>query len=264
MMFFRRRRLPALILLLGSIIGGIPLLVPSEVSAETKFAPLSVLSINVERGGADVSSLSAVIKNQEVDIAILIEADEYLIKSLLSPDIKKMLPYRSGTVSSGGTAGTAMLSKYPLQQEDEISVPAGVTSFDQPVATVDHPQLGSIRIAGVHPYPPISGAIEWKKSLESINSWQSENTDLPLVMAGDFNASYAHPEFREIASSFTDTAASAGILPISTWPASGPIPAFTAIDHVLVRDLSTTSWERVKIPNTDHFGIIAKVTSRTD
>ncbi len=130
-----------------------------------------------------------------------------------------------------------------------------------PSAVIEHPRFGTIRVAAVHPHAPVvDGAGKWKSILGSIDAWQSTHTDIPMLLAGDFNASHAHPAFREIAADFTDTSAAAGIFPIPTWPATGRLPAFTAIDHILVRGLAATGWQRVPVPGTDHYGIIATVT----
>ena len=69
-----------------------------------------------------------------------------------------------------------------------------------------------------------------------------------------------HPAFRELADTFANTASAHIRLPVPTWPATGSVPSFTAIDHVLVRGLAPTTWERVSVAGTDHFGIIARVS----
>ena len=100
--------------------------------------------------------------------------------------------------------------------------------------------------------------------LQSLDAWQASRDGIPLVMAGDFNSTRAHPAFRELARSFDDAGATAGLLPVPTWPASFPGPAVLAIDHILVRGLAPTGWQRVLIPGTDHYGIVTTLTSVED
>lgn len=254
-----KRPAAAVILCVGALVGALPLLVPGSASREATSPPAAILSFNVERAGADTSALAAMISEHEVEVAVIVETDESFIRDLLSLGIEELLPFRSQQVSPGGVAGTVILSKYPVSQEEQIFVPPDIAALDQPVAVIEHPTIGRFRVAGVHPYPPIAGARTWRETLGAIETWQTENTDLPLVLAGDFNASHAHPGFRELASSFTDSAAASGLFPTPTWPATGLIPAFTAIDHVLVRDLTAVQWQRVKLSGTDHFGIIASI-----
>lgn len=260
-MLLGRRWVPALLLLAGAVLGMLPALVLGGNPQVSSAVPITVFSVNVEHSQADPGALAETIKVHHVEVVILVEVDEPLIGNLLAHGVKGLLPYRSPTVTPGDTAGTVILSKYPLHQESRIPVVDGLVAFDQPTAIIRHPQLGPIRVAAVHPLAPVvDGAVQWRRTLGSIRVWQALHTEVPLVLAGDFNASYAHPAFRELARDLTDTATAAGIVPLPTWPANGRIPAFTAIDHVLTRGLSATSWQRVSIPNTDHYGILATVT----
>lgn len=259
LMIWRRTRIPATILLMGVVVGAIPLLVPHSATAAPTADDLTVLSLNAEVGNANVSQLATLVRTEDVDVVVLVETDEDLINALLATEVGAQLQYRSGAVTPGGTSGSAILSRFDLKEEPGIAVPPGVVAFDQPVVTLQHPTLGSVRVAGVHPFPPLGGGTNWHGGLQAISAWQANHTDIPLVLAGDFNASYAHPSFRRIASSFADTATAGGIFPVSTWPAYGAVPPFTAIDHVLVRGLAPTAWERIAIDGTDHFGILASV-----
>lgn len=262
-MAYRRHWVPALLLLAGAVLGLLPVLVPVVgMPAASAAAPITVFSVNVEHSQADIGYLADTIKTHRADVVILVEADEALIGNLLAHGVKEILPYRSPTVTPGDTAGTAILSKYPVQPESRIPMVEGIIAFDQPSVVIQHPRFGQIRVAAMHPYAPVvDGAYKWRRILESIDAWQARHTEIPMLLAGDFNASYAHPAFRQLARTFTDTSAAAGILPIPTWSAAAHLPAFTAIDHILTRGLAATSWQRVSIPNTDHYGIIATVTS---
>lgn len=257
-----RKWVPALLLVSGAVLGLLPTLVPvAGIPTASPAAPLTVFSVNVEHSQADVGALADTIKAHRADVVVLVEVDEELISDLLARGVKGILPYRSPTVTPGDTAGTAILSRFPLKPEPRIPVAEGIDAFDQPSAVIEHPRFGPIRVAAVHPYAPVvDGAYKWRSILGSIDAWQSGHTDIPMVLAGDFNASHAHPAFRDLARNFADTSAAAGILPIPTWSATGSLPAFTAIDHILVRGLAPTGWQRVLVPDTDHYGIIATVT----
>lgn len=258
-MVLRRRWLASLVLLIGALFAIAPILVPVVSTAKaSSAAELTVLSVNVEFSRADVTALATSIEEFHADVVVLIEVEEPLISDVLSHGLREQLPFRTPTLTSSGDGGTAILSRYPLTFEGMIPIANGIVAFDQPSVLIEHPDLGTIRVAGVHPYAPIvEGGGKWRTILSSLDSWQTHHRQIPLIMAGDFNATRAHPAFRELASSFDDTAASAGILPIPTWPTTLPGPAFLAIDHILARGLVATRWQRIWIPDTDHYGIVA-------
>ena len=261
-MVLRRRWFASLVLLIGALLAIAPILVPLVSTAKaSSAAELTVLSINVEFSRADATALATSIEEFHADVVVLIEVEEPLISDVLSHGLREQLPYRTPTLTSSGDGGTTILSRYPLTFEGMIPVANGIVAFDQPSVLIKHPKLGTIRVAGVHPYAPIvEGGGKWRTILRSLDSWQAQHQKIPLIMAGDFNATRAHPAFRELASSFDDTAAAAGILPIPTWPATLPGPAFLAIDHILARGLVATRWQRIWIPDTDHYGIVATLT----
>ena len=258
-----RRWIPALVLLLGAVLGVAPALVPWPVGTGTGHSAgggeLTVLSLNVQYGLADRQAVVDAVTGQSVDVLVLLEADEALLADLAALGLQAHLPHRPEPIASGGAAGSAILSAHPLQLEDRIRLPESLAQFDQPVAVVEHPDLGAVRVAAIHPVPPIDAVQSWQASLRGLDAWQAERTDLPLVLAGDFNAGYPHPQFRAIAADLTDTASLAGPLPRPTWPLGARVPAFAAIDHVLVRDLVPVRWEQVTVPGTDHRGIVTTV-----
>ena len=260
-----RRWVPALVLLLGAVGGISPTLVPWSWSDAPATPPpaaeLTVLSLNVQYGRADQQAVIDAVRAHDVDVLVLLEADEPLLADLADLDLAEVLPHRTAPIASGGAAGSAVLSAHPVRLEGRIPLPQVRAQFDQPVAVVDHPELGPVRVAAIHPVPPIDAVASWQASLRGLDDWQAARTDLPLILAGDFNAGYPHPQFRAIAADLTDTASLAGPLPRPTWPVGGRVPTFTAIDHVLVRDLVLVSWAQVIVPGTDHRGIVAAVTS---
>ena len=111
---------------------------------------------------------------RRADVVVLVEVDEELISDLLARGVKGILPYRSPTVTPGDTAGTAILSRFPLKPESRIPVAEGIDAFDHPSAVIEHPRFGPIRVAAVHPHAPVvDGAGKWRSILGSIDAWQS-------------------------------------------------------------------------------------------
>ncbi|MEW1982017.1 endonuclease/exonuclease/phosphatase family protein [Citricoccus sp. NPDC079358] len=281
------------VLAAGAVLGLLPTLVPlgalgagfgagiergAEVGLEA--GELTVLSLNAEYGGVDPAALAAALgasgtggahgadevgRASGVDVLVLVEADEGLVTALQEHGALDGLPYRTETIPDepqGGKAGGAViLSAHPLRSEGVLPRFATHRHFDQPVAVVEHPELGAVRVVGIHPVPPIGDDFvpSWDDTLRGLDRWQAAHSDLPLILAGDFNASHAHPQFRALADGFTPAAAAAGPLPGPTWPVESWVPPFTAIDHVLLRGLAPRDYERLDFPGTDHRGILTTV-----
>lgn len=279
-----RQRWAALVLGAGAVAGLVPALVPAAPPAQPaeaavpsgepgaagatgEAAELTLLSLNAEYSGVDPTALAAAIEENGVDVLVLLEADEELLGDLGARGALEGLPHRTAQIPDdpqGGPAGGAViLSADPLRAEGVVPRFAGFRHFEQPIAVVEHPGLGPVRVVGIHPVPPIGADFvpSWDESLRGLDGWHSEQTDLPLVLAGDFNASGAHPQFRALAEGFTPAAAAAGPWPGATWPVGSWIPPFTQIDHVLLRQLVPQDYRRLTLPGTDHRGILTTVTT---
>jgi len=257
------RRWPAtVILVVGVVIGGWPLLMPVHDHARSGNADseqtITVLSLNIEFSGADVTQVAKVIADESVQIAILLECDDAYVEKLAAAGGLGRLPYKIGGMAQVSAQGTVILSAWPLRNPGEVT---GGSHFDQPTAQVTVPGIGDVRIAAVHTNPPVPPPRGWYDAVQAVGVWQRAHANTPLIIAGDFNASTSHPVYRKAAAGLTDAAVAspARWLPLPTWRAGSRVPPFTAIDHILVRDLHPVAWRTVAIPGTDHLGVVAKV-----
>ncbi|WP_170144593.1 endonuclease/exonuclease/phosphatase family protein [Citricoccus muralis] len=276
------------VLAAGAVLALLPAVVPlgpPGTEAGPEPGTLTVLSLNAEYAGVDAEALAAAVGAGGagddrgahgsdgvggVDVLVLVEADEDLLTALQELGALDGLPYRTEVIPEepqGGTAGGAViLSAHPLRSEGVLPRFATHRHFEQPVAVVEHPELGAVRVVGIHPVPPIGDDFvpSWDATLRGLDGWQAAQDDLPLVLAGDFNASQAHPQFRDLAEGFTPAAAAAGPLPGPTWPVGSWVPPFTAIDHVLLRGLTPVDYARLDFPGTDHRGILTTVRAQPE
>ena len=81
-----------------------------------------------------------------------------------------------------------------------------------------------------------------------------------VIVAGDLNSTIDTRPFRALLrNGYRDAAeqSEAGIKP--TFPADWRLPPFVAIDHVLTRGCTATSLRTIKIPGSDHRGLVATV-----
>jgi endonuclease/exonuclease/phosphatase family metal-dependent hydrolase len=83
----------------------------------------------------------------------------------------------------------------------------------------------------------------------------------PLVVAGDFNATRDHRQFRDLLNSngYRDAAddAGAGVLP--TFPADRSVGPIARIDHVVLVGVNS---ESAAVADSDHYAVIARVAAR--
>lgn len=219
----------------------------------------SVLSLNAGRGSANVAQLGSFIEREVPDVLVLVETNEAMISELQHNVSGWNYRYRTSPVVHGGSVDSVILSSSPLTQETNAVSQSQEVLFDLPVAVIGHPTLGHIRLVAVHPMPPTHSPSMWAHTLERLALWHKTQSDMPLIMAGDFNATHGHPEFRTLSRGFNDVSPRIGPWSLPTWPADASLPAFAPIDHVLVRDLIEVESTRFSLPGTDHHGILSQL-----
>ena len=260
-----RRWRPGLLLSLGAALALVPLLLPPlpEGSGDEREAALTVLSLNVQVSSAQPSQVVTQVRESGAAVVVLLEVREDYVQEVLrsQPFGADVEVHRVGE-ASGGVVGSVILSAHALADQGQVPRPAGVVTQHQPTAVLTHPDLGPVRVAAVHPMPPHAAPHDWSVMLGQLGEWQREADEMPLVLAGDVNASTAHPQLRRLSQGLVSASPRAWILPRPSWPVSGPVPAFTGIDHVLVRDLQVVGSDRFTVDGTDHAGVVASLAQK--
>jgi endonuclease/exonuclease/phosphatase family metal-dependent hydrolase len=163
-----------------------------------------------------------------------------------------MLPNQVLQIDGYGNRGSGIYARYPLGE----GLALRPTVAAQPTARLDLPSGQCVQLVCVHPHPPVP---LWYR--RAADRWRSElavlppPSDTPVVLAGDFNATLDHAQFRRLLRlGYSDAASQIGNGLMLTWglePAGRP--ALLAVDHVLV-DLRcavlATSVHR--LPGSDH------------
>lgn len=281
----RRWRLVAVAVAVAALQLGLqlPWWVTGDQVVEATDDPFVAMTTNAAYGGADTDALVAAIARHDVDVLTVLEATAQLRDALAAEGIDAMLPHvidRSydGCVPVWSTdrvepvdgcvsaAGSMIYSRYPLS---DARLPAvRRTLFESPVAQVDTPD-GPVVVLAAHPVPPWPGDTRlWYEELTGLAAWAS-NIDrrLPLVIAGDLNASEAHPALRRFAAAgLYDAHRQVGDGPVATWPRLGrfgvPLLPMFHLDHVLVRGLGVADAGTVPLPGTDHVAVWAALEPR--
>lgn len=241
-----------------------PLFVGSVPKAETG-ERLVLLAQNFEYG--DANALADVVQGHRVDILVLVDLTPSQFKAVMSSSIPQQFP--SSRDRHKTFTHTLIFSRYPLQHEEPIS-PAGASRSTDVIS----PQLGTFTLAAVHPAPPyIDNTANWHGEYRLIASAFRRHFSLragvPLIAAGDFNASADLKPFRGVLleGELRDVIEerNAGWQP--TFRAGGMpllhgvvLPPIAQIDHVLVsRQIVATSVQTIHVPGSDHNGLLVRI-----
>lgn len=233
-------------------------LAAEAVPSAARSAPsMRVFDANVYEGNDDAAGYAAEIIRSRPDVVLLQEASPTFLARLDATGVLHDLPHRI-TVSRTGPFAAAMASRWPLGDGDIVSLRG------RPIlirATVD---LGGtpIRLFGFHAVAPVGGTREeWMADLKALAAAVAEEPR-PVLVAGDFNATWDHQSFlRLLDEGLTDAAAARGSPWQMTWPRDRRIlPAVARIDHVLTTEgLTVTRISTGTGRGSDHRPLVADV-----
>jgi endonuclease/exonuclease/phosphatase (EEP) superfamily protein YafD len=254
-----RFRLPLIMIVVGlcALLGVhtrwlAPFFVADHRPATTR--TFTLLSQNLYAGRADPTALVA--QAQQADVVVLLEATPDSLRALQAAGLSRRLPYAVGAPQQG-VSNTAIYSRFPLTDARLV----GGTLFQQYVATVRLPDLGPVRLIAAHACNPYCGGGHWANDHVILRATADAYLTQPLVMAGDLNAVDDHGPLQALRRDGLESAtdiAGAGWLP--TYPANKVLPPLLPIDHVLLNDkLTATSIHTIKVPGTDHLGLVATI-----
>jgi endonuclease/exonuclease/phosphatase family metal-dependent hydrolase len=222
---------------------------------------LVVMSANLEFGRADAQSLVTAARAHRVDVLVLIEITPAAVERLRAAGLDTLLSESVGE-SSQDAGGTIIRSRIPMTLVQPGLDQASAHAFSEPVVSI-HRERGDVVLGAVHlPPPGLSGAADWRSGQFDLLAWrQRQSPDQPIVLAGDFNSSWGHPGFRQIAETMTDAHHAAGEGWVRTWPQGRRlIRPFIQLDHVLLRGLGVVDAGAVQLPGTDHAAVWARLS----
>ena len=245
--------LGAVVVLVGVALQ-LPAIIPSAHPSQA--ATITVLTANLRLGQADPAAVAALVKDHEVDLLAVQELTPQAADGLSAAGLDRELPYKLLAPREGG-AGMGLWSRFPLRQKVVLNgfgfspVQADITLDGRPMT-----------IMSFHSKAPLynRGTEQWTADLRSLAASMSE-TQSSLLVAGDFNATYDHRQFRALlVDGYTDAAQDAGAGWIPTYPADGPVGPVAGIDHVLLgRNLVGIDAQSLTLPGSDHLAVIARV-----
>jgi endonuclease/exonuclease/phosphatase (EEP) superfamily protein YafD len=223
-------------------------------------AELVILTANVLHGQADCGALSTLIERSRPDFVVLPEAGSDF-RDKLMPALE-VLGYRSwvSTEPDAGDSRSVTLLAGPRAGDVRVRA-ASAMHLAHLEATGG--LLGARTLYAVHTAAPIGRRLtaRWSHDLEVLGHWCA--APVAPIVAGDLNATLDHGPLRAALGGCRG-AAGAGRGLVGTFPTRLPRPLGIQIDHILIpADASTSRFEVVELPGSDHRGVLATVRLHT-
>lgn len=230
-------------------------------STPAEAVAIRVMTVNLGMGAAEPESLIATAR-ERADVLLMQELTPAAAERLAA--VESELPYRS-LDARPSAAGVGIWSRYPIERSGRVP------GYSLGVLTA------SLRVPGVSPDVVVASAHLVGPWPQPIDDWREEIAALPktmaalartagdgaIILAGDLNATADMLPFRRLLGvGFHDAAEQSGAGLAGTFPAGGSVPALIRIDHILTRNAAATDSQTVRVPGTDHLGVIAVITLR--
>lgn len=215
-----------------------------------------VMQANLLFDGADPRALVDQVRARNIAVLTVNELTPAAVDELGRAGLDQVLPHRY--LSPGRTAsGTGIWSSYPLSETIEYD---GFV-LNQLSATASIPETGPVTVYAFHPVPPVFDTQAWADELTRLREiLERSPSGRPVIVGGDFNATYDHAQYRAMLSGrFADAAEQAGAGHLVTYPTDKRWPPLVGIDHILVAGGRAVAVETVDLPGADHRALVAQV-----
>jgi endonuclease/exonuclease/phosphatase (EEP) superfamily protein YafD len=250
----------ALLVIAAQLAFGLPELTASvslPVGANRAFS-VRLFDANVYQDNPSMAGYAGQIRSFHPDLVTLEEASPADRKQLERAGVLTDLPYRYA-IDRTDSRAVVIASRYPLGSTriSEIEGLAFLTRTSLRLPT------GTVPLWVVHTTAPVSpGWDMWNQELQSVHAQLAVRPPGPLLVVGDFNATWGNHWFRAILDTgLTDGAAARGQPFQMTWSQMFFLaPPLIRIDHVLTGPgLAVTSITAHDGPGSDHRDLQATV-----
>jgi len=242
----------------------LPRRAPSPRSASESAAPATVtvrvLTLNALHGRADTADLVSLLASLSPDVLAVQELTPELAASLTEAGVADVLPV-SYLEPWNGPNGIGLWSRWPLTKLPPV--PGTRRQMIRAELNIGWP----LTVTVVHTAAPVGGRQPiWKQDMEQLRGALAETVGHQIV-AGDFNATRDHKEFRRLLATGLADSADAALRrqwPAFTWPTNKWYPPVMRLDHILVTRAGATVREcrTVAVPGSDHLGVLAVIELR--
>ena len=219
-----------------------------------ELAELTVMTSNLRLGQAAPDAVVSLAAQHGVDVLAVQELTDAAVVGLDRAGLDRLLPYRVVFPGAAG-AGVGLWSREPLTEA------AVIPGFGfNPLRA--HVSVGGrvYTVVSFHSKAPLynGGTGPWESDLRRLSQLMAQ-LPTPLVVAGDFNATSDHRQFRDLLNSkgFRDAADDAGAGLMPTFPADQSVGPIARIDHVVLSgDLVGVAAESAVVAGSDHRAVI--------
>ena len=219
---------------------------------------LRVLTANLLAGRAAAEVVVELACRKHADVLFVQELTDEAAARLQRAGLGDLLPHRVTQQVPHG-ARDSIYARYPLRG-GPLAAPVSAAGC---TARLDLPSGQSVQLACIHtapPKPPWSpgATARWRSQLSALPA----PGDSPRILAGDFNATLDHAQFRRLLRrGYVDAASQAGQGLSFTW---GPRPdrhlTLLAIDHVLIdRRCAVVTTSAHWLTGSDHRALYAEL-----
>ncbi len=220
---------------------------------------LRVLTANLLVGRAAADAVVELARRKHVDVLFVQELTDQAAAGLARAGLSDLFAHQVAQPTPRGTRGSGIYARYPLSG----GPPTEPMSAVRCTARLELPSGPFVQLACVHsppPKPPWSACAtaRWRSQLSAL----PPPSDSPLILAGDFNATLDHAQFRQLLRrGYVDAASEVGNGLALTW---GPQPhrqlALLAIDHVLLdRRCAVLTTSVHRLIGSDHRALYAEL-----
>jgi len=226
---------------------------PAAAGAEQ----VRLLTMNLAIGGADVDQLAELARSEDADAVFLQELTPQAAARLRASSLGEAMPNQV-LDPRDGAFGSGLITRLPLRQ-----LPQPPFAGDRPTAAalLDAGDGAWIRAWSIHPSPPLNNdaLADLDAYLDGIPA--ADPSGPPAILAGDFNSTLDHPDFRAVLDrGYHDAADSLGEGLVPTWP-TDLFPPKVTIDHVLGDDrVGFADLSVHDVAGSDHRAVVVTAT----
>lgn len=245
------------------VVAGVP--AAAKAGATAREERIRVVTANIQWRNANRDTLAAHFRDLGADVIALQEVTPAAFPLLLA--LQKEYPHLAPTDWREQAYGVVVLSRHPLEAVRHLHEPMAPIV----TATVRRP-AGSFRFVALHAPYPLGGGL-YELHARYFAGWigETRQSEMPVVVAGDFNLTPWSPRFRAAwRASGLSFAGEYRMWP-RTWPAHAVpwkyLPALLIgglpIDHVLVsRHFAVVEAGRGPYIGSDHYPVAVELRLR--
>jgi endonuclease/exonuclease/phosphatase (EEP) superfamily protein YafD len=223
---------------------------------------LRTMSLNAKLGRADAAEIVRLVRENGITLLTIQEYSQALEDRLGAAGLGGLLPNRI-SAPAGRAAGNAVYSVHELERTGTVPD----SHFPMPIIRLTAESMGKravVELTNVHARAPVGvGLPKWRSDLVALGQVGSGPGN--AVLAGDFNASYDHAEFRQLlqgeGQGLVDVGMAEGSRLIPTWPMEDMFLPGITIDHIVTSpSVRSADYAVHRVPGTDHAAIMVTLS----